>query len=76
METKVVLFIIHLTLGIISSIIYLIYYYKKYDVLTLADAIASLMIILGWPIVLLVLGAHCFLLFLSNLEEIKILEKK
>lgn len=76
METKVILFIIHLTLGIISGIIYLRYYYKKYDVLTLADAIASLMIILGWPIVLLVLGAHCFLLFLSNFEDIKILEKK
>lgn len=76
METKVILFIIHLTLGIISGIIYLRYYYKKYDVLTLADAIASLMIILGWPVVLLFLAAHYFLLFLSNLEEIKVLEKK
>lgn len=76
METKVILFIIHLTLGIISGIIYLRYCYRKYEVLTVADAIASLMIILGWPIVLLVLGAHYFLLFLSNLEEIKILEKK
>lgn len=76
METKVILFIIHLTLGIISGIIYLRYCYKKYDVLTLADAIASLMIILGWPVVLLFLAAHYFLLFLSNLEEIKILEKK
>lgn len=47
METKVVLFIIHLTLGIISSIIYLIYCYKKYEVLTLADIIASLLIISG-----------------------------
>lgn len=76
METKVILFIIHLTLGIISGIIYLRYYYKKYDVLTLADAIASLMIILGWPVVLLFLAVHYFLLFLSNLEEIKVLEKK
>lgn len=76
METKVVLFIIHLTLGIISSIIYLIYCYKKYEVLTLADIIASLLIILGWPVTLLILTAHYFLLFLSNLEEIKILEKK
>lgn len=76
METKVILFIIHLTLGIISGIIYLRYCYRKYEVLTVADAIASLMIILGWPIVLLVLAAHYFLLFLSNLEEIKILEKK
>lgn len=76
METKVVLFIIHLTLGIISSIIYLIYCYKKYEVLTLADIIASLLIIFGWPVVLLFLAAHYFLLFLSNLEEIKVLEKK
>lgn len=76
METKVILFIIHLTLGIISSIIYLRCCYKKYEVLTVADAIVSLMIILGWPITLLILGAHYFLLFLSNLEEIKILEKK
>lgn len=76
METKVVLFIIHLTLGIISSIIYLIYCYKKYEVLTLADIIASLLIISGWPVVLLFLAAHCFLLFLSNVEEIKVLEKK
>ena len=44
METKVILFIIHLTLGIISGIIYLRYCYKKYEVLTVADAIASLMI--------------------------------
>lgn len=76
METKVILFIIHLTLGIISSIIYLRYCYKKYEVLTVADVISSLMMIFGWPIVLLVLAAHYFLLFLSNLEEIKILEKK
>jgi hypothetical protein len=76
METKVVLFIIYLTLGIISSIIYLIYCYKKYEVLTLADIIASLLIISGWPVVLLFLAAHYFLLFLSNLEEIRILEKK
>lgn len=55
METKVVLFFIHLTLGIISSIIYLIYCYKKYEVLTLADIIASLLILFGWPIVLLAL---------------------
>lgn len=52
METKVVLFIIHLTLGIISSIIYLIYCYKKYEVLTLADIIASLLILFGWPYVI------------------------
>lgn len=76
METKVILFIIHLLLGIISSIIYLRYCYKKFEVLTLADAISSLMIILGWPVVLFILAAHYFLLFLSNLEEIKILEKK
>lgn len=76
METKVVLFIIRLTLGIISSIIYLIYCYKKYEVLTLADIIASLLILFGWPIVLLFSAAHYFLLFLSNLEEIKVLEKK
>lgn len=76
METKVILCIIHLALGIISSTIYLIYCYKKYEILTLADIIASLLIISGWPIVLLVLAAHYFLLFLSNLEEIKILEKK
>jgi hypothetical protein len=76
METKVVLFIIYLTLGIISGIIYLICCYKKYEVLTLADIIASLLIISGWPVVLLFLAAHYFLLFLSNLEEIKVLEKK
>lgn len=76
METKVVLFIIRLTLGIISSIIYLIYCYKKYEVLTLADIIASLLIIFGWPVVLLFLAAHYFLLCLSNLEEIKVLKKK
>ena len=76
METKVILFIIHLILGIISSIIYLRYCYKKYEVLTVTDAIVSLMIILGWPITLLILSVHYFLLFLSNLEEIKILEKK
>lgn len=76
METKVVLFIIYLTLGIISSIIYLICCYKKYEVLTLADIIASLLIMSGWPVVLLFLAAYYFLLFLSNLEEIKVLEKK
>lgn len=76
METKVILCIIHLTLGIISSIIYLRYCYKKYEVLTVADIIASLMLILGWPVTLLILAAHYFLLFLSNLEEIKVLEKK
>ena len=76
METKVILFIIHLTLGIISSTIYLIYCYKKYDILTLADIIASLLIIFGWPVVLLFLAVHYFLLLLSNLEEIKVLEKK
>lgn len=76
METKVAMFIIHLTLGIISGIIYLRYCYKKYEILTLADIIASLLIIFGWPVVLLFLAAHYFLLFLSNLEEIKVLEKK
>lgn len=76
METKVILFIIHLTLGIISGIIYLRYCYKKYEVLTLADIIVSLLILFGWPIVLLALSSHYFLLFMSNLEEIRILEKK
>lgn len=76
METKVILFIIYLLLGIISGIIYLRYCYRKYEVLTVADVISSLMMIFGWPIVLLVLAAHYFLLFLSNLEEIKVLEKK
>lgn len=73
METKVILFTIHLTLGIISSIIYLICCYKKYKVLTLADIIASLLIISGWPVFLAV---HYFLFFLSNLEKIKVLKKK
>ena len=76
METKVILFIIYLILGIISGIIYLICCYKKFEILTLADVISSLAMIFGWPIVLLILSAHCFLLFLNNLEEIKILEKK
>ena len=55
METKVAMFIIHLMPGIISSIIYLIYCYKKFKVLTLANVISSLMMIVGWAIVLLAL---------------------
>ena len=47
METKVILFIIYLLLGIISGIIYLRYCYRKYEVLTVADAISSLMMIFG-----------------------------
>ena len=76
MGIKAMLFTFYVILGIYSMIVYLRYGYKKYEVLTVADAIVSLMIILGWPITLLILGVHYFLLFLSNLEEIKILEKK
>lgn len=77
METKVILLIIvYLILGIYSMIVYLRYSYKKYEILTVADILVSLLIIVGWPLPLLMLLVHHFLLFICKLEEIVILRKK
>lgn len=76
METKVILATFYVILGIYSMIVYLRYGYKKYEVLTVADILVSLLIIVGWPLPLLALLVHHFLLFICKLEEIVILRKK
>lgn len=76
METKVILATFYVILGIYSMIVYLRYDYKKYEVLTVADILVSLLIIVGWPLPLLALLVHHFLLFICKLEEIVILRKK
>lgn len=76
METKVILATFYVILGIYSMIVYLRYGYKKYEVLTVADILLSLLIIIGWPLPLLALLVHHFLLFICKLEEIVILRKK
>ena len=76
METKAILATFYIILGIYSMIVYLRYGYKKYEVLTVADILASLLIIVGWPPPLLMLLIHHFLLFICKLEEIVILRKK
>ena len=77
METKAILATFYVILGIYSMIVYLRYgYKKKYEVLTVADILVSLLIIVGWPLPLLMLLVHHFLLFICKLEEIVILRKK
>lgn len=76
MGIKAMLFTFYVTLGIYSMIVYLRYGYKKYEVLTVADILLSLLIIIGWPLPLLALLVHHFLLFICKLEEIVILRKK
>lgn len=53
METKAILATFYIILGIYSMIVYLRYGYKKYEVLTVADILVSLLIIVGWPLPLL-----------------------
>lgn len=76
METKAILATFYIILGIYSMIVYLRYGYKKYEVLTVADILVSLLIIVGWLLPLLMLLVHHFLLFICKLEEIVILRKK
>ena len=76
MGIKAILIIFYVILGIYSMIVYLRYGYKKYEVLTVADILLSLLIIIGWPLPLLALLVHHFLLFICKLEEIVILRKK
>lgn len=76
MGIKAILFTFYVILGIYSMIVYLRYGYKKYEVLTVADILLSLLIIVGWPLPLLALLVHHFLLFICKLEEIVILRKK
>ena len=72
MGIKAILATFYVILGIYSMIVYLRYGYKKYEVLTVADILVSLLIIVGWPLLLV----HHFLLFICKLEEIVILRKK
>lgn len=76
MGIKAILIIFYVILGIYSMIVYLRYSYKKYEVLTVADILVSLLIIVGWPLPLLMLLVYHFLLFMCKLEEIVILRKK
>ena len=76
MGIKAILATFYIILGIYSMIVYLRYSYKKYEVLTVADILVSLLIIVGWPLPLLMLLVHHFLLFICKLEEIVILRKK
>ena len=76
MGIKAILIIFYVILGIYSMIVYLRYGYKKYEMLTVTDILASLLIIVGWPLPLLMLLVHHFLLFICKLEEIVILRKK
>ena len=72
MGIKAILITFYVILGIYSMIVYLRYGYKKYEVLTVADILASILFIVGWPLLLV----HHFLLFICKLEEIVILRKK
>lgn len=72
MGIKAILFTFYVILGIYSMIVYLRYGYKKYEVLTVADILVSILFIVGWPLLLV----HHFLLFICKLEEIVILRKK
>lgn len=72
MGIKAILIIFYVILGIYSMIVYLRYSYKKYEILTVADILASILFIVGWPLLLV----HHFLLFICKLEEIVILRKK
>ena len=76
MGIEAILIIFYVIFGIYSMIVYLRYSYKKYEVLTVADILVSLLIIVGWPLPLLMLLVHHFLLFICKLEEIVILRKK
>lgn len=68
METKVILFIIHLTLGILGSTLFLRDMYKTYKKLTLGDIITFLFVALTGPITLL-----CLLI--KYLDRFEILKK-
>lgn len=76
MGIKAILITFYVILGIYSMIVYLRYSYKKYEILTVADILASILFIVGWPLPLLMLLVHHFLLFICKLEEIVILRKK
>ena len=76
MGIKAILATFYVILGIYSMIVYLRYSYKKYEILTVADILASILFIVGWPLPLLMLLVHHFLLFICKLEEIVILRKK
>ena len=47
METKAILATFYIILGIYSMIVYLRYSYKKYEILTVADILASMLFIVG-----------------------------
>ena len=47
MGIKAILFTFYVILGIYSMIVYLRYGYKKYEVLTVADILASILFIVG-----------------------------
>lgn len=70
MGIKAILIIFYVILGIYSMIVYLRYGYKKYEVLTVADILVSLLIIVGWPLPLLMLLVHHFLLLYVNLRKL------
>lgn len=76
MGIKAILATFYIILGIYSMIVYLRYSYKKYEILTVVDILVSLLIIVGWPLPLLMLLVHHFLLFICKLEEIVTLRKK
>lgn len=67
METKV--FYIYTLLGILFSIVYLIYLYNKCEEITLRDILLCPLFILTWPIL-------TFWLLVENAENIKVLKKK
>ena len=69
MGIKAILATFYIILGIYSMIVYLRYSYKKYEILTVADILVSLLIIVGWPLPLLMLLVHHFLQIISNYEE-------
>ena len=68
METKVILLIIYLLLGILGSILFLKDIYRTYGELTLGDILTFLIIALTGPITLLAL-------LTKYLDRFKILKK-
>lgn len=68
METKVILLIIYLLLGILGSILFLKDIYRTYGELTLGDIMIFLIVALTGPITLL-----CLLI--NYLDRFKILKK-
>lgn len=68
METKVILLIIYLSLGILGSILFLRDIYRTYGELTLGDVLTFLVVALTGPVTLL-----CLLT--KYLDRFKILKK-